>query len=100
MSFSQLAKKPSAVLPITLSFAAFLWLFGYVALFGIVRQADEGAPARIFQLLIVAQFPIIGYFAVRWLPRAPRPGLLVLALQAGAALIPITIVMLLESGMY
>ncbi len=100
MSFAQLVRKPSALIPLAMSLAALILVMGHVALVGITRQADEGAPARVFQLLLAAQLPVIAYFAVRWLPRAPRPGLLVLALQVGAALIPIIIVMVLESGMY
>jgi hypothetical protein len=36
---------------------------------------------------MVAQFPIIGYFVVRWLPRAPREALQVLALHVAAVLL-------------
>ena len=35
---------------------------------------------------MAAQLPIIAYFAIRWLPRAPRQALSILAIQAGAAL--------------
>ena len=51
-----------------------------------VREADEGAAAHIFQLLIVAQVPVGAFFAIKWLPQAPRQALLVLALQACAVL--------------
>lgn len=100
MSFVQLIKKPSALIPMTMSLAALLLLVSHVALVGITRQADEGAPARIFQLLILAQLPVIAFFAVRWLPKAPWRGLLVLALQVGAALVPIATVLVLEAGLY
>jgi hypothetical protein len=30
--------------------------------------------------------PVLAFFAIKWLPRAPRQTLYVLALQAGAAL--------------
>jgi hypothetical protein len=42
-----------------------------VAIFGVVREADEGAAAHIWQLLIAGQVPFIAYFAIRWLPSAP-----------------------------
>ena len=69
-----------------MSFTAFALVFGYVAAFGVVRGADEGPGARVFQLLMAAQAPIVAFFAIKWLPRAPRQALPVLALQAGAAL--------------
>jgi len=86
MSFQELIKKPSAFLPIAMSLAALSLVLGHIAMFGIVREADEGAAARIFQLLLVAEMPIILFFAVKWLPRFPKPALLVLALQALAGL--------------
>jgi hypothetical protein len=50
------------------------------------READEGAAAQIFQLLMIAQVPVVLFFAIKWLPRAPSQALPVLALQAAAAL--------------
>ncbi len=54
----------------------------YVAVFGVARQADEGLAAHLWQLLMVAQVPVVTWFAVKWLPQTPRPALLVLVLQA------------------
>jgi hypothetical protein len=65
-------------------------------MYGVVREADEGTPAHIFQLLIVAQLPIVAFFAVKWLPRKPRSTMIVLALQAGAALAAIAPVIILK----
>ena len=95
-----LLKQPSAWLPFVMSLAALVFLLGYVAIFGIADGTDgddEGAPARIFQLLMAAQLPIVGYFAIKWLPRRPKQSLIVLALQAIAWLVPIVTVMWLES---
>jgi hypothetical protein len=95
-----LLKQPSAWLPFVMSLAALAFLLGYVAIFGITSGTDggdEGAPARIFQLLMAAQLPIVGYFAIKWLPRRPKQSLIVLALQAIAWLVPIVAVMWLES---
>ena len=82
-------KRPSAFLPVVMSLAAMALVFGYVALYGDTRyeaprQADEGAAARIYQLLMVVQIPIVAFFAINWLPRATREALAVLGLQAGA----------------
>lgn len=55
MNLITLLKKPSAFIPLLLSLTALGELLTYVAVFGIASQpqADEGAAARIFQLLIV-----------------------------------------------
>ena len=97
---SPLIKQPGAWIPLAMSFMAMALILGYVAIFGIdhgTGGADEGTPARIFQLIMVAQLPIAGYFAIRWLPRQPKQSLLVLALQAVAWIIPILTVMWFES---
>jgi hypothetical protein len=88
-------KQPSALIPMTMSLAALATVLLHVAIFGVVREADEGTAAHIFQLLMAGQVPIVAFFAVKWLPRAPRQTLQVLALQAGAALAALTPVYLL-----
>jgi len=85
-SFGAIIKMPSAFLPVAASLVALALLVGDIAIDGVVHEADEGAVAHLWQLLMAAQMPIIGFFAIKWLPRAPRQSLLVLALQAGAAL--------------
>ena len=79
-------KRPSAWLPMAMSLAALVMVLGSIAIFGVVHEADEGAGAHIYQLLMAGQVPIVGYFALKWLPRVPGQALRVLALQAGAAL--------------
>jgi hypothetical protein len=79
-------KRPSAFLPVAMSLVALATVLVHVALFGAAREADEGAAAHIFQLLMVVQVPIIAFFAIKWLPRTPRQALPILALQAGAVL--------------
>jgi len=92
-----LLKEPSAWIPIAISLLALTMILGYVAIFGIVHNEDEGAPAHIFQLLMVLQLPIAAYFAFKWLPKRPIQALIVLALQAVAWIIPILAVIWLES---
>jgi len=87
MKFISLLKKPSAFLPLAMSLAALATVLVHIALFGAARQSDEGAAAHIFQLLLLLQLPIVVFFVVKWLPRFPRPVLLVLALQAVAGLV-------------
>ena len=88
-------KQPSALLPLLMSLAALAMVLSNAAIFGVVHEADEGAVAHIFQLLIVIQIPIVAFFAIKWLPRAPKETLLVLALQTGAALAAMAAVYLL-----
>lgn len=88
-------KQPSVFLPVVMSLAALALVLGHAAVFGIVHEADEGAAAHIFQLLMAAQIPLVAFFAIRWLPRAPRQTLPFLALQAAAALAAFTAVFFL-----
>jgi hypothetical protein len=85
-SFVTILKQPSAFLPIIMSLTALALVLVHIALFGVVREADEGVAAHLWQLLMAGQLPVLAFFAIKWLPRAPRPTLGVLSLQAGAAL--------------
>ena len=89
-------KKPSAFLPLGMSFAALATVLIYVAMFGPAPQADEGTAAHIWQILMAGQIPIIVFFALKWLPRTPKEALLVLVLQGGAALTALAPVFLLR----
>jgi hypothetical protein len=83
---AMMIKLPSAFLPVAMSVAALATVLGHVVMFGVVREVDEGAAAHIFQLLMMAEVPVVAFFAIKWLPRVPRQALQVLALQAGAVL--------------
>jgi hypothetical protein len=85
-SVRSLSSKPSAFIPMLMSVAALTLLLGGIVAGAVVREADEGAIAHIWQLLMAGQLPLLAYFAIRWLPRVPRQTLCVLALQDGAAL--------------
>ena len=79
-------KKPSAWIPVAMSFAAIATVLVHVAMFGVAREADEGTAAHIWQILMAGQVPVVAFFVIKWLPRTPRQALQALALQAGAAL--------------
>ena len=81
-----LLKHPSAYLPLAMSAAALATVLVHVAFYGTAREADEGTAAHLWQLLMAGQLPVIGFFAIKWLPTEPRRALLVLALQVAAAL--------------
>ncbi len=86
MNLSTMIKKPSAFLPVAMSLAALANVLIHVVMFGIAREADEGTAAHIWQILMAGQLPIVAFFAIKWLPQAPRQALEILALQAGAGL--------------
>ncbi len=88
-------KAPSAIVPLAMSFAALAMVLIRLAVYGVAPEADGGAPAHIFHLLMVAQVPIVWFFVVTWLPRAPWRTLRVLVLQFGAALLAIVAVVFL-----
>lgn len=86
MNTVDLLKRPSAFVPMAMSLAALLVVGTHVAIYGATREADEGTAAHLWQLLMAAQVPVIGYFLFKWLPQAPRTGFAVLVLQVAAAL--------------
>jgi hypothetical protein len=86
MTFLTIFKKPSAFLPVAMSLAALAVVFTHIALYGTAHEADEGTAAHLWQLLMAAQLPFLAFFAITWLARSPKQALLVMALQAGAAL--------------
>jgi hypothetical protein len=92
-----LLRAPTAWLPFAISLVALCLALGYAAVVGVTPNADEGTPARIFQLLMLSQAVIVLMFAVRWLPRAPKPAGAIIALQVLVAAIPITAIIVLES---
>jgi hypothetical protein len=78
---------PSAILPMLMSLVALVVVLGHLALAGAVPEPDEGTAAHIFQLLLAGQAPVVAFFAIKWLPRLPAEALMVIALQAGAAML-------------
>jgi len=86
MTQMSVLKHPSAFLPVAMSLAALVVVLVYLAVHGPAPQADEGAAAHLWQLLMAAQAPIVFYFALRWVPEAPRQAAQVLACQVLAAL--------------
>lgn len=89
-------RDPSAFVPIVMSLAALALVVGVLATVGVARQPDEGTPARVWQLLMAGQLPVIAYFAIKWVPRRPRDALFVLAVQAASVIAAVAPVFLLE----
>ena len=73
-------KSPSAWIPLGMTLAALAIVVGHAAIYGVIHEADEGAAAHIWQILMVAQLPFVLYFMIKWLPKRPLGALLVLGL--------------------
>ena len=78
--------RPSAFVPVAMSVVALAVVALHIAFFGTARQADEGAAAHVWQLLMAGQLAIIAFFAATSLPRTPRQASLVLSVQLLAGL--------------
>ena len=84
---NSIIKKPSAWVPIALSLGILaMILITLVLSWPPVRQADEGIEAHLFQIWLVLEFLMVAFFALKWLPRAPRQALLILAIQIALVL--------------
>jgi hypothetical protein len=79
-----------------MSLAALSIVLIFLAINGPAPQEDEGAPAHLWQLLMAFQLPIIGFFAVKWLPREPWQAIQVMALQLAALVVAMAPVFLLH----
>jgi hypothetical protein len=69
-----------------MSLTALVIVLAHIAFFGAAREADEGATAHMWQLLMAGQLPVLAYFAFKWVPRSPKAAAGVLALQLVAGL--------------
>jgi hypothetical protein len=96
MTLPQLLKHPSAFVPVAMSLAALGTVALHLARFGVTHDVDEGAAAHIWQLLMAGQLPVIAFFAIKWLPQAPKEALSVLALQIAAVVAALAPVYLLK----
>lgn len=89
-------KHPSAFLPVVMSIGALAIVLVFLAVHGPAPQPDEGAAAHLWQLLMAGQIPIVLFFAIKWVPQAPRSAVLILILQAVAGLAALAPVFLLH----
>lgn len=80
-----IGKQPSAWIPVVMSLGALVMVAMQLVTHGVEPERDEGAFAHLWQLLMVAQLPVIAFFAFRWVRRAPRQAVPVLVAQAAAA---------------
>lgn len=85
LPLSIVATRMSAILPVVMSLIALSVVLCHILIYGAAREAHEGAAAHICQFLMAGQMPVLAYFAIKWLPRAPKQSLWALAAQACAA---------------
>ena len=76
-------KHPSAWVPIVLSITMLLIM---VIIFStstvsLVREADEGVGAHLFQIWLVLEIILIPFFAIKWLLQRPKDASLILVIQ-------------------
>jgi len=83
-SVAALARRPSGFIPVLMSLAAFGVVIVNIAIVGTGRQADEGAAAHIFQLLIVTELPLLAFFIARSLRNGVWAVVTISAIQAAA----------------
>jgi hypothetical protein len=74
--------QPTALIPLLMSFAALTLVISHALIFGIVHETDEGTLAHLFQLLMIAQLPIIVYFLIKWFQKNPKQTIIVIVMQA------------------
>ncbi len=97
---SRAIRQPLTWLPLAMSGAALALLLAYVARFGITEATpggDEGATARLFQLLLVAQLPLIAAQLAMNTQSNAVSAVRVAALHAAAAALPVVLILWLES---
>ena len=95
-TFGTVVRQPSALVPLGMALTALAVVLVHVAVYGAAREADEGPTAHIWQLLMVAQLPALAVFGIRWLPKAPKQAMCVLALLVTAILAAVAPVFLLH----
>ena len=86
-----MGKEPSAMIPVIMSLEALVLVAVLLGTYGLAPDRDEGAIAHLWQLLMAAQLPVIGFVAFRWVRRAPWQAgavLIVQALSWAAAAVP------------
>jgi hypothetical protein len=91
-----LLRKPSAWLPIVFSTGIMAMIVFTFTRGNLTPQSDEGTVAHIFQLWLVTEAVLIGFFAAKWLPAREKAARFILAVQIIAVLIACAPILLLH----
>ncbi len=90
-------KKPSAWVPLALTFAMLsMMVLYFVKVIPPEPTGDEGIMAHSFQLWAVLEFISVLFFVFRWFPQEPGEAWKVTVLQIALAIVPFAIVWSLE----
>lgn len=93
-----LIRKNFAWLPIVISLLALVLVIGHVIIYGNVASGqDEGVVARLFQIMMLVQVFIMFLFGIKYFPKQPKETLMIICIQLIAALMPIFLILYLES---
>ena len=92
MKVLRLLARPAAFVPLTISASFLIYMLAGLAQGTLVRQADEGLAAHLFQFLMPLQLAVIAWFAASWLPKRPGPAAQVLFLQGAGLLAVLAVV--------
>lgn len=65
-----------------MSLSALALVLGHALVYRVLHEADEGAAAHIWQILMIGQLPFVAFFSLKWLPRQFKESLLLLAILA------------------
>lgn len=100
MPYSQmnrvLFRIPSAIIPLAMSGVALATVLAHLVVAPVSPATDEGTAAHVFQLMFAGQAPVVAFFAAKWLPRDPSWALLVMAMQAAAALVALAPIVIFD----
>jgi hypothetical protein len=89
-------RNASAAIPLGMSTGAFITVLIHIVSIGTGPAARRRHGSTSIQILLDGQAPFVAFFALKWLPRMPSEAMLVIALQAAAALIALAPVVLLD----
>ena len=84
-----LLKKSSAWIPIAIPLAFVAYIIVAIFFLDVAREEDEGVGAHLFQIWLVLEPFMLGYFLMKWMQKFPREVLYILGLQIIAALLPL-----------
>ena len=87
---------PSAIIPLAMSGVALATVVAHLVIAPVSPPTDEDTAAHVFQLMFAGQAPVVAFFAVKWVPRDPSWALLVMAMQAAAALVALAPIVIFD----
>ncbi len=91
-----LIKRPSAWIPVLIPLVFFIYIIISITFFALVRENDEGTLAHLFQLWLVLEPFLLGFFTFKWFSKLRKQTLVILMIQIVVAFLPIYMVFSLK----